>query len=114
MKKKFSILNLVLTIAVLVSMLTQSVHSYEHVLKEFSEKKCYHKLTSGTEITHQHNKFHTCYLCNFSISSFLSADLNYSQPSILVLSSSNSLAISKETPQFFKGSLFALRGPPLF
>jgi hypothetical protein len=113
MKKKFSILNLVLTIAVLFSMLTQSVHSYEHVLKEFSKKKCYHKVTSGTEITHQHNKFHSCYLCNFSISSFLSTDVNYSEPSILVLSSSNSSAISKEITQFFKGSLFALRAPPL-
>jgi hypothetical protein len=67
-EKKFSILNLILTIAVLFSMLSQSVHSYEHVPKEFS-KKCYHKLTSSTEITHQHNKFHSC-LCSFSISSF--------------------------------------------
>ncbi|MFT7335511.1 MAG: hypothetical protein ACI9M1_001424 [Porticoccaceae bacterium] len=113
MKKKFSILNLVLTIAVLFSMLTQSVHSYEHVLKEFSEKKCYHKLTSGTEITHQHNKFHSCYLCNFSISSFLSTDAYSSELSNLILKSGSSLAISKETTPFFKGSLFALRGPPL-
>ncbi|MFQ3173426.1 MAG: hypothetical protein ACI9WT_001872 [Flavobacterium sp.] len=113
MKKKFSFVNFILTIAVLFSILMQSVHSYEHIIKQFSEENCHHKLTSGTEITHQHNKFHTCYLCSFSISSFLSADVNYSEVSILVLSSGNSSAISKEIIQFFKGSLFALRGPPL-
>jgi hypothetical protein len=107
-EKKFSILNLILTIAVLFSMLSQSVHSYEHVPKEFS-KKCYHKLTSSTEITHQHNKFHSC-LCSFSISSFFIADVNYPEPSILVLSSGNSSTISKEIIHL-QGKPFALRGP---
>jgi PP-loop superfamily ATP-utilizing enzyme len=113
MKKKFSILNLVLTIAVLFSILIQSIHSYEHVVKQFSEKKCHHKITSSTEITHQHNKFHSCYLCSLTVSSFLSTDANSSELNNLVLNSGNSLAISKEITQFFKGSLFALRAPPL-
>jgi PP-loop superfamily ATP-utilizing enzyme len=113
MKKKFSIVNLVLTIAVLFSILVQTIHSYEHVVKQFSEKKCEHKLTSAAEITHQHNKFHTCYLCNFTVSSFLFSDVNYAVLDKLVLNSGNSLASSKEITQFFKGSLFALRAPPV-
>jgi PP-loop superfamily ATP-utilizing enzyme len=113
MKKKFSLLNLVLTIALLFSILIQSIHSYEHVLKQFSEKKCHHKLTSGTEITHQHNKVHTCYLCSFTVSSFLATDSNSSELDSLVVNSGNSLSVSKEITQFFKGSLFALRAPPV-
>jgi PP-loop superfamily ATP-utilizing enzyme len=100
-------------IAVLFSILIQSIHSYEHIVKQLSEKKCEHKVTSAAEITHQHNKFHTCYLCNLTVSSFLSTDVKSSELNKLVLNSGNSLAISKEITQFFKGSLFALRAPPL-
>jgi PP-loop superfamily ATP-utilizing enzyme len=113
MKKKFSIINLVLMIAVFFSILAQSVHSYEHVIKQFSEKKCEHKLTSASEITHQHQKFDTCYLCNFTVSSFVSSNVKYFELYDLIKNSSNLPALSKEITQFFKGSLFALRGPPL-
>ncbi|RTZ00021.1 hypothetical protein EKM02_08955 [Flavobacterium sp. RSP49] len=112
MKKKFSIINLVLMIAVLFSILIQSLHSYEHIVKQFSEKKCEHKYTSAAEITHQHHKFDSCYLCNFTISSFTSSDVKSFELYKIEMNSSNSSAISKQITQFFKGSLFALRAPP--
>ena len=99
-------------IAVLFSILIQSLHSYEHIVKQFSEKKCEHKQTSAAEITHQHHKFDTCYLCNFAISNFISSDVKSFELYKIVLNSSNSSAISKQITQFFKGSLFALRAPP--
>ncbi|MGO4904805.1 hypothetical protein [Flavobacterium sp. W20_MBD1_R3] len=113
MKKKFSIVNVVLMIAVLFSILGQTIHSYEHIVKQFSEKKCEHKLTSAAEITHQHQNYDSCYLCNFTVSSFVSSDVKYFELYEIVANSSNSSANSKEITQFFKGSLFALRAPPI-
>lgn len=113
MKKKFSIVNLVLMIAVLFSILGQSVHSYEHIVNQFSEKKCEHKQVSAAEVTHEHHTYDSCYLCSFIVSSFVSSDVKYFELYDLVANKSNTAAISKETTQFFKGSLFALRAPPL-
>jgi hypothetical protein len=100
-------------IAVLFSILGQSIHSYEHIVKQISEKKCEHKQASDAEITHKHQKFDTCYLCNFTVSSFVSSDVKSFEFYNVVVHSNNSSAISKEITQFFKGSLFALRAPPL-
>jgi PP-loop superfamily ATP-utilizing enzyme len=113
MKKKLSIVNLVLMIAVLFSILGQSIHSYEHIVKQFSEKKCEHKYTSAAEITHQHHTYDSCYLCSFAVSSFVYSDIKSFELYELVVNTNNSVAISKEITQFFKGSLFALRAPPL-
>jgi PP-loop superfamily ATP-utilizing enzyme len=113
MKKKLSIVNLVLMIAVLFSILGQSIHSYEHIVKQFSEKKCEHKYTSASEITHQHHTYDSCYLCSLAVSSFVSSDVKSSRLYELAVNTTNSVAISKEITQFFKGSLFALRAPPL-
>ena len=54
MKKKFLLLNFSLVIAVLFSMLFQSLDSYSHFEKQKTELKCHHKSTSKHEITHQH------------------------------------------------------------
>lgn len=114
MKKKFVIVNTFLAATVLFSMLFQFVHSYEHRAKQLSEKECYHKYTSSQEITHQHHNFDHCFICDFSISSFVASDIHNFEFQKITFPSEYSFFKSKEITQFFKGSLFALRAPPIF
>jgi len=113
MKKKFVIVNAFLAVAVLFSMLFQFVHSYEHLAKLFSEKECHHKYTSSHEITHQHHDFEHCFVCHFSISNFVASDIHHFEFQKTIFSSEYSFFKSSEITQFFKGSLFALRAPPI-
>ena len=114
MKKKFVILNSFLMFAVLFAMLFQSVHSYEHIAKQLSEKNCLHKYTSSKEITHQHHDFDHCFVCHFTVSSFVGSEISRFEFKKITIPSGYSFFKSKEITQFFKGSLFALRAPPSF
>lgn len=114
MKKKFAIINSLLAIAVLFSILFQSVHSYEHLSKQFSDKKCYHKYNSSKEITHQHHNYDTCFVCNFTLGNFISSEITSFQSKTNTLSIGYTYFKSKEITSYFKGSLFALRAPPSF
>ncbi|MBC7846804.1 MAG: hypothetical protein H7Y10_09955 [Flavobacterium sp.] len=114
MKKKFVIFNSFLALAILFAMLFQSVHSYEHLAKQLSEKKCHHQFTSKQEITHQHHNFDHCFVCNFTISNFVSSGNSNFEFIKINFSSEYSFFKSREITQFFKGSLFALRAPPSF
>jgi hypothetical protein len=113
-KKKLILINFALIIVVLFSILFQSIHSYEHLVKQFSEKQCHHKYTSSQEITHQHHDFEHCYVCHFSVSSFVTSDIHHFEFQIKIYPTGYSFFKSKEITQFFKGSLFALRAPPSF
>ena len=113
MKKKFVIINSFLMLAVLFSMLFQYVHSYEHLAKQLSEKECSHKYISSQEITHQHHDFDNCFVCNFTVSTFISSDISNFEFKKIIFPSGYSLFNSREITQFFKGSLFALRAPPI-
>ncbi len=114
MKKMAKIISFFFMIAVLFSMLLQSVHSYEHLAKQLSEKKCYHKYNSSKEITHQHHNFDHCFVCNFTLSTFISSDISNFEFQKIIIPSGYSLLNSRKITQFFKGSLFALRAPPIF
>ncbi|NDP27196.1 MAG: hypothetical protein GZ087_07195 [Flavobacterium sp.] len=114
MKKKFVLLNYFLMVAVLFSMLFQSVHSYEHLAKQLSEKKCHHESSSKHQITHQHHKFDHCFVCDFTLSNFISSDISYFEFKKIIIPTGSSSFKSREITQFFKGSLFALRAPPIF
>jgi hypothetical protein len=82
--------------------------------KQLSEKKCSHKYNSSHQITHQHHNFDDCFVCNFTVSNFISADISHFEFKKTTIPSGYSLFNSKEIIQFFKGSLFALRAPPSF
>ena len=100
--------------AVLFSILFQYVHSYEHLAKQLSEKKCSHKNISSHEITHQHQNFDHCFVCDFTISTFIPSDISNFEFKKIIIPSGYSFFNSREITQFFKGSLFALRAPPSF
>ena len=115
MKNKFAIINISLVIAVLFSMLFQSLHSYEHLLEKNSQEKCHQKhIGSGTQLTHQHYNLEHCFACEFTFSNFISSDFFTFEFKKVTLLSYYSFFNSKEIINFFKGSLFALRAPPIF
>lgn len=114
MKKRFVILNSFLALAVLFAMLFQTVHSYEHLAQQLLEKKCHHSSSSKHEITHQHHNFDHCYVCDFNVSNFISAEITSCEFQDVIIPSGYTFFKSREITQFFKGSLFALRAPPVF
>jgi hypothetical protein len=72
MKKKQLILSLSFAVTILVSILFQSIHSYEHIVKQLSEKQCHHDYNDPSgEITHQHHNYDLCFVCNFAFESFV-------------------------------------------
>ncbi|MBP2283459.1 hypothetical protein H4V97_001777 [Flavobacterium sp. CG_23.5] len=113
MKKKQGIINLTLVVAVLFSMLFQSVHSYTHLVKQFSEKRCHHTYNvTNSEITHQHHNFDNCSICQFTFGSYISPNefsyqLNSSYKEIPYFFTAKTAFVS------FSGSLYSLRGPPV-
>lgn len=113
MKNKFAIINFVFSASVLFAILFQSVHSFEHLVKQFSEAHCHHKYNPyQNEISHSHHGLEKCFVCEFTFSPFTTADaVNFSfvKPTFTTL---YTVAFSKEVPDFFKGSLFSHRGPP--
>jgi hypothetical protein len=114
MKKKFVIVNYFLMVAVLFSMLFQSLHSYEHLVKQLSQEICSHKYNSSKEITHQHHNFDRCFVCDFSLSSFVSVEIYHLDFKQTNIPSGYTFFKSRAIIQFFKGSLFGLRAPPIF
>jgi hypothetical protein len=114
MKKKFVILNSILALAVLFAMLFQSVHSFEHLAQQLSEKECHHESTSKHQITHQHHNLDHCFVCDFKMSHFVASDFLHFEFKNTGINSGYTFFKSRTITEFFKGSLFALRAPPVF
>jgi hypothetical protein len=112
MKNKFVIINFLLGILILFLTLFQSVHSHEHLSKQISNKKCFHKPSLGTQLTHHHN-FEKCLTCEVTFSPFATAKFFCFQFKTNQIISCSSLICTEEITPLFKGSLFALRAPPI-
>ena len=114
MKKKFAFLNVSLLVAVLSSILFQSVHSFEHIVGEFTHEKCYHSHDTGKDqITHQHHNFDHCYSCEFNFSNFVAPEI-FSFSFYPAHQTIPYFFTATETPLTFGGTSYSLRGPPLF
>ncbi|HEY4618437.1 MAG TPA: hypothetical protein VIH09_09615 [Flavobacterium sp.] len=113
MKKKQLLISLSLAVTVLFSILLQSVHAYDHFVKQFSQSECHHKYNgSNPEITHQHHNFEDCKVCHFTFGSYVSpVEFAYKLNSNFeVFSCSFATA---DAVISFSGSLYAHRGPPV-
>jgi len=114
-KKKQIILNFALMLVVLFSMLFQSFHSYTHLVKQLSQEICHHKYNlHKTQFTHHHNTLEHCFVCEFTFSSFIRTEISHFEFKNIIVPTGYSIFKSREITQFFKGSLFALRAPPIF
>lgn len=113
MKKKIIIINVLLSLAVLFSILFHSIHSYEHHSEKLLEKHCLHLSSKNkTEVTHSHSVIEKCFSCDFSFSSFTTPDFYVFQfPKNSYVGYIPSY-YSLQNSSFFKGSFFSLRAPP--
>lgn len=114
MKDRNKIYRLVLSGIVLFSIFFQSIHSYEHLSEQMSHSICLHKQNDNkVNVTHAHIHFENCFVCQFSFSplkfseSYLFSSTNFESTTNCTLFQPYEIITI-----LFKGSLFALRGPP--
>lgn len=113
MKKKFVLINALMSIVILFAILFQSFHSYEHLVNQITEKKCLHKHVSDKEITHQHKHFDKCFVCEFAFSSYISSNIqSFSFPNDFYVFRKDFYS-TKESNLYFSGISYSLRGPPI-
>ena len=114
MKKR--IVNIALTFSLLIftSVVLQSVHSVKHIHSFLTEKKCnHHYAVNKTIISHQHHQLDHCFSCEFTFSSYIAPTKISFEFLKNDFFSFNSIQIKNQIAQFFKGSLFQLRAPPV-
>lgn len=113
MKKRIVIVNFLASFAVLCAMLFQTVHSYEHVFKQLSEKHCEHHTSENQkQITHSHEVDTKCHFCHFAFSTFVPNSLQVVIFQKIQIETKPLFVYTQSVSTFFKGSLFALRAPP--
>lgn len=115
MNKKSFIVSFSFAVLILLTILVQSLHSYEHFSELKTEKKCNHNHNKNVaEINDLHLKSHHCFTCEFTFSNVLKSEifslyLYKNLPSVHY-----SFSYFREITQSFRGCLFALRAPPSF
>lgn len=113
MKKKIILINLFMSLTVLFAMLFQTIHSYEHVYKQLTEKYCHHQYVEGQkQITHSHTVDTNCHVCHFAFSTFIPNRFQALSFYKVTIETSSVSFYAKDASTFFKGSLFSLRAPP--
>ncbi|WP_166922269.1 hypothetical protein [Flavobacterium poyangense] len=114
MSKKVILGNLLLSFTVLFAMLFQTLHSYEHVYRQLTEKHCDHKYTANQkQITHSHTVENNCSICHFAFSTFIPNAFQTISFGKTNVETTLLFFYNKAASTFFKGSLFALRAPPV-
>ena len=115
MKRKNLILSFLFGLTVLLAIVLQSVHSFNHLEKEITTKECHHKYAKNqTQLTHAHHNLDHCFVCEFTFSTSIKSDFYTFIFKKVEIPVSYSYFYSKEITQSFRGSLFALRAPPSF
>jgi len=113
MKKKIILINFLMSLMVLSAMLFQTVHSYEHVYKQLTEKPCNHEYNAHQkQITHTHAVENHCPICHFAFSTFIPNSFHALSFQKVTIAIAPAFSCKTIASAFFKGSLFALRAPP--
>jgi hypothetical protein len=114
MKRKHSIGSFLFGLTIFLALLIQSVHSFHHIEEAFSKEHCHHDYSkSKHQITHSH-EFDNCFTCEFAFSSSLKITSNENYFKLIEFSKKEIFNFYNKTPNHFSGSLFSLRGPPMF
>jgi len=113
MKQKFAIINFVLSIAVLFSVLFQSIHSYVHQSEINTEKlNTLENSKNKQELSHKHTVNLKCAACDFQFSCFTAAEFFFFKfIKTIVVNKLTAIVLPQPSP-YFIGSLFSLRAPP--
>jgi hypothetical protein len=115
MNKKSFITSFSFGLIVVVAILLQAFHAGHHLEELFAEKQCNHQYDKyKTEISHAHHDFEDCFACEFTFSNYIISTYSFFKIDKVETSHFYSFFYSKEILQSFRGSLFALRAPPVF
>ncbi len=115
MNKRSYITSFFLGLIVFVALLLQAFHAGHHLEELFAEKQCHHKYNKNkTEVSHAHHNFEDCFVCEFTFSNYIKSTYSIFKIETVETSHFYSYFYSKEIFQSFRGSLFALRAPPIF
>ncbi len=113
--KKSVLFQFLLGLAVLFAILYPSLDGVGHLEKELTSTHCDHHYTEGkNEINHTHQGFEKCFACEFMFSQFIASEIFMFVFRKPIVHSGYVVSISKEITQFFRGSLFSHRGPPVY
>ena len=112
MKQKLQIANAFLGLMVLFSVLFQSIHTFEHVIQQFSGKICTHKYSDDATLNHSHH-WEKCSVCDFAFSPTIEIKTTIVSFENPVFNNKTLYFSTPENIPFFKGSSFSLRGPPI-
>ncbi len=109
MKKKIAIVNLYLMMAVLFTILFQSLHTYRHLVVDYFDKTevCHH---AHDGFSHQHTD-DDCSVCDFHFWFYIKPDVlthRFDFP----IKPVPYLVQEQAQISTFSGSLFSYRGPP--
>ena len=115
MKNKNFISSLSFALLILIAILVQSVHSFDHFSELRTQKKCNHNHNKNVaEINDLHLQSHHCFTCEFTFSNVLKSEIFSFYFYKNLPSVHYTFSYSREITQTFRGSLFALRAPPKF
>ncbi|WP_220763161.1 hypothetical protein [Flavobacterium sp. UMI-01] len=114
MKKKSIIIAFSLGLTVLLSILVQSFHAYVHHSEQEVQAYCHHENDGNKgQFTHHHYKAEPCKVCHFSFGQYVvTAIAHYHFYIDYTLIPFFSILIEKVIS--FPGSLYSLRGPPIY
>jgi hypothetical protein len=100
--------------AVLFTILFQSIHSYEHHSEQITAKLSHKHLSKNkAEISKNNSIPEKCATCDFNFSSFTTTDFFVFQIHKNGTVTTFYSFLYHQQSSFFAGSLFSLRGPPL-
>ena len=113
MRGKLRIVNAAMGLMILLAILFQSAHSFNHLAKQFSKDHCHHIYHDHqTELHHGHDGLEKCFTCEFAFSSSVKTEhfsISLVNKSIYTKSL---FGYSSENILVYQGSSFLLRGPP--
>jgi hypothetical protein len=115
LKSNQKIIQLFLLFLFLLATTLQSFDAIHHFKEESKVVKCHHKYNNNaTEISHAHHQIEHCKICDFTFSTVTYTSVlkyNFYKPTV---HQQYTFFHSKDITQFFRGSLFSLRAPPIF
>lgn len=110
MKKKLQLLNLGLMLAVLFAVSYQSLHAFSHHITEDVE---HNHSKSNKNLVYKVSEKEDCLVCDFKFAAFLSPEIFTFQFTSFYQNVTYLFSIP-ENVIAFRGSLYSLRGPPIF
>jgi hypothetical protein len=100
--------------AVLLTILFQSIHAYEHHSEQIEAKYSQHHSKNKVKINNKHSISEKCFSCDFNFYQFTTANFFAFEFHIHKVVTTFFLFSSQQHPSFFAGSFFSLRAPPIF